>query len=280
MFIRRFNNIDALKKHRLFIEKLNPDVLFGCVFPTVRKDNIDFYYEGGVLFRFEGSRFKRSPRYCQYTPEGCLKSGNCIDDYEVYKKENECKFSKTDISEDSLLPNERQYLARLNKYTFGQDVSSDVVVLDVEIRLNIDNAKKCDLVLLNTRTGRIMFVEGKIMQDSRMACKVDSNGKRAPKVVEQVEIYSKTIENNADIICKEYGKHIRIINDLFGTTYESEVSIVKPAKLLVYRVPAQQNENRRYSIEKINELLGKNNVMWNYDNAEPLLDEIWKSLSD
>jgi hypothetical protein len=280
MFIRSFDKIGALENEDLFTKKLKEDVLAGNVFPAVRKGNIDFYYEGGVLFRFNGSGFSRNRNYKNYTPDGCKKSGDWIDDYDICKEENKFRFSNATVSMGCPTSLERQILASLCQHTFNGNGHSAVVVLDIEVRLNFANQKKCDLVLLDTRTGRIMFVEGKIMRDGRMRCKFDPNNNNEPEVIGQVENYSAMIENkdNAGIICKEYSKHTEIVNKLFGTSYKSEISIVTPAKLLVYCVPTEQKKNVKYSIDKINEQLRKDNVMWNYGEYKPSLDEIWSAL--
>jgi hypothetical protein len=255
-FIRKFNisSFDKLSgENKELYQNLFRDIKCGEVFPAVRDGKIDFYYAGGRLFRFGGKKFMRDDNYQKYSAgtEGLTYYKKC-------KQENANRFSNK----------EREILSRLSKSTFSS--ASKIIVLDVEINVNEDNRKKCDMALLNTETKRLMFVEGKMLEDERMAG-------NPPKVIEQVNGYSRTLENYKEKIETQYKNHIEIINTLFNTSFPTCVSIVSSAKLLVYSENAE-NDRRKDAMTMINVQLGKHNVMWNFNGNEPALEVIWTAL--
>lgn len=288
-FIRSFdvNKVQKLmgEKKELF-ERLKFDVLNGIVFPTVRKNELHFYYKGGCLFRFNGTSFFRNKEYAKYS-QGTVG----LNEYEKAKKENENKFTKTNGT-----AKERQLLDVLYGNTFNANSKSKVVVLDIEVRLNgeTEGNKKCDLVLLNMQQSlpKIMFVEAKLFNDSRVNVKMNS----IPEVIKQVNTYTSAIqEQDVDIIF-EYTKHISICNELFATELQApypsslynfqffgfdlfvQNHLVQNAKLIVYETPNYPNENGQHSIKTINQELGENNVMWVKQGNNPTLEEIWEAL--
>lgn len=288
-FLRFFDitkmNKMSEKNMELFL-RLKTDITLGVVFPAVRKGEIHFYYKGGCLYKFNGVSFVRDKDYEKYS-----QGTNGLDEYEKAKKENENKFANADGT-----PKERQLLDILYKNTFNLNLKSEVVVLDIEVRLNgeIGGNKKCDMVLLNTQQPlpQIMFVEGKVFSDKRIKRQKGNN----PEVIEQVNLYTKAIHEQEIAIVFEYINHINIINELFGTTFESpfpsslynfnifgydlfvQNHLVPNAKLLVYDTPTNPNENGKNSIKTINKELGENNVMWVTQGNNPTLEEIWEAL--
>ena len=266
-FIRRFDDfrIERMKNGRNAetYARLLADVLAGEVFPSVRKDEIDFYYRGGCLYRFDGNKFVRDPRYRRYSLEETFS-----DEYERAKAENERKFLSHDGGET-----ERRLLDRLYCHTFSGKVRSEVVVLDIEVNLGGRAVRKCDLVLLITRTDALMFVEGKVFSDRRVRCAVG----HTPEVIGQVNFYSSAIAAQRESIVEAYGEHVKIVNKLFKTSYIPPKRLIEPAKLLVYFKAGGREENIRYSVETIEESLGRENVMWTAEDAE--LSEIWNALA-
>lgn len=268
-FIRNFDSskIDKLSNANAeLFAQLKTDTYAGLVFPAVRKGEVHFYYKGGCLYKFNGVSFARDKAYGAYSDRT-----DGLDEYEKAKRQNENKFTNTGGS-----AKERQLLDRLNSHTFNRNCKTKVVVLDIEIRLNgtVGENKKCDMVLLNTETRQIMFVEGKVFSDNRVNRTVGNS----PEVIEQVNIYTAGLAEQAQTIVTQYAQHIRIINDLFGTSYEADISLITTAKLLVYETPKNPTNNGRYSIEAINTALGVDNVMWVTSGDEPGIDEIWDAL--
>jgi hypothetical protein len=269
-FIRSFDSSKIKKLSDASAElfaKLKNDTYAGLVFPAVRKGEVHFYYKGGCLYKFNGISFARDKAYGAYSDRT-----DGLDEYAKAKRQNENKFTNTGGS-----AKERQLLDRLNSHTFNRERKTKTVVLDMEIRLNgtVGENKKCDMVLLNTETRQIMFVEGKVFSDNRVNRKVGNR----PEVIEQVNIYTAGLAEQAQAIELQYAEHISIINALFGTTYEVNNCLVTTAKLLVYETPKNPNDNGRYSIDAINAALGAENVMWVASGEEPGIDEIWDALT-
>lgn len=245
--------------------QLKADVLAGNVFPAVRKDELHFYYKGGCLYKFNGT-YSRDENFKHYS------NGTAgLSSYEKAKKENENKFinKRGEVTERGLLD-------KLYCHTYNLKLKSKVVVLDIEVNLNgnIGGGKKCDLVLLNSETDEIMFVEGKVYSDKRVKCAAG----HLPEVIGQVDTYTASMAEQRQNIIYQYGEYIRIINGLFGTSYRTPQRLIEPAKLLVYGMGGGKAENVKYTIDIINEKLGAGNVMWVKDE-EPTLDEIWNTLS-
>lgn len=270
-FIRSFNQaqIDKMtsEENGKLFNRLKADVLSGEVFPAVRKNELHFYYKGGCLYKFVGGAFKRDKNFEKFGAG--LEN---LPPYERAKKEVERKFTNARGKEK-----ERQLLDELNYYTFNQSAASGVVVLDIEVNLNgtVGGGKKCDMVLLNTQTDELMFVEGKVFSDSR----VNVSPPYIPEVIAQVDTYTAAIAEQRQIIQKQYARHIEILNSLFGTVYHAPERLVEPAKLLVYETPKTPRENGAYSIDKINAALGEINVLWVEEGIKPTLENIWDSLA-
>ena len=245
---------------------LKNDILSGVVFPAIRKNQLYFYYKGGCLFKYSNGAFTRDEAYKKYNFDTVG-----LSDYEAAKKQNENKFTNTKGNNK-----ERQLLDGLYCNMFSNNKKFNVVVLDIEVNLNgtIGGGKKCDLVLYNTQSFEIMFVEGKIFSDSRV------NVKRGlvPEVISQVNTYSASIAEQKQTIIAQYANHIKIINKLFGTNYNVPQIVIQPAKLLVYETPVSLTDNNRYSIDTITAALGTNNTVWFKQNERPSTDEIWNSL--
>ncbi|MDE6200299.1 MAG: hypothetical protein K2M47_00250 [Clostridiales bacterium] len=270
-FIREFNATQIQKMtngaNAELFAKLKADVFRGKVFPAVRKNELHFYYKGGCLYKFSGGLFKRDNNYERYggDTEG-------LSDYETFK--NQVRHRYADSNGKAM---ERQLLDGLYSYTYGAQCKSNVVVLDIEINLNgaVGGGKKCDMVLLNTQTDEIMFVEGKVFSDSRVLVAIPF----IPEVVAQVSTYTAAIVEQRQVIIEQYANHIQIVNRLFGTSYRPSKKLIEPAKLLTYNTPKCPTENGTYSIDKINRGLGSNNVLWVEQNYNPTLDVIWRSLA-
>ena len=237
----------------------------GEVFPAVRKNELHFYYKGGCLYKFSGGSFKRDKNFEKF---GVGLDG--LSPYEKAKREIEIKFTNAAGGES-----ERQLLDRLYCHTFNQKNGSKVVVLDIEVNLGGQAVKKCDLVLMNTETDELMFVEGKVFSDSRVNVAISFT----PEVISQVNTYTAAIASQRQTILEQYARHIEIVNVLFGTSYRPPKRIVEPAKLLVYGTPQTPTKNGEYAIGKINTELGESNVLWVMKSNQPSLDEIWDDLA-
>lgn len=262
---KQIANLYSDKNIELF-NLLKNDILSGIVFPAVRKNQLYFSYKGGCLFKYSNGAFTRDKAYNKY---GLETAG--LNYYEAAKKQNENKFTNTKGSNK-----ERQFLDSLNCYTFCSNNTFNTVVLDIEVNLNgtIGGGKKCDLVLYNTQSSELMFVEGKIFSDSRVNVKCGL----IPEVISQVNNYSVSIAEQEQTIISQYANHIKIINNIFRTNFNAPKIVIQPAKLLVYETPVSLTANNRYSIDTIKTALGTNNIAWFKQDKRPSTDEIWNSL--
>ncbi len=242
--------------------RLKADVALGEVFPAVRVNELHFYYRGGCLYRFANGKFERDGRYRRYA------DGTFSSEYERAKAETENRFTNRKGEET-----ERRLLDKLCRATYTAAPMSDVVVLDIEVNLGGRGVRKCDLVLLNTRTDELMFVEGKVFSDRRVRCAVG----HTPEVIAQVNGYSAMIAAQRQEIIDAYGEYVNIVNKLFGTAYAPPRRVTEPAKLLVYMTEGGREENLQHSVDAVESGLGKENVMWVKDERVTL-SKIWEAL--
>jgi len=255
--------------------RLKADVFEGLVFPAVRAGRIDFYHRGGCLYSFREKSFERNDNYNK--PE-YAEGTTGLDSYSKAKKQNENKFRDANG-----VDTERMLLDRLNNHTFGIARKTKVVVLDIEVCLNgeVYGRGKCDMVLLNTATQELMFVEGKVFSDNR----VNTLASSMPKVIEQINNYTTAITEQKAKIVEQYAEHIKIVNALFGryeenTIYNPHITLIPSCKLLVMETPPNLTNNNQASIDKITIGLKKNNVIFCNAGIELTIDEIWEALCE
>ena len=262
---KQINRMTGSENAELFT-RLKADVLNGAVFPAVRKNELHFYYKGGCLYKFSGGSFKRDKNFEKFGV-----GFEELPPYERAKKEIEAKFINA-LGKAK----ERQLVDELNCYTFCAKYDETIVVLDIEVNLNgtIGGGKKCDIVLLNTQTDELMFVEGKVFSDSRVNVAISFT----PEVISQVNTYTAAIAEQRQIVLEEYARHIEIINALFRSSFRPPKKLIEPAKLLVYGTPQNPTNNGEYAINKIDTELGAGNVLWVKSNDSPSLDKIWDHL--
>lgn len=272
-FIRSFSDSKIAKltidQNAETFALLKEDVAKGIVFPAVRNERIDFYYLGGCLYSFGGTFFrdKEWEKFSENTKG--------LSEYCKAKKQVENKFAKMHGGSA-----ERKILNELYSQTFASNRSSAVVVLDIEISLGKvdDKSQKCDLLLLNTQTDEIMFVEGKVYSDPRVRSAV---GQKI-EVIDQVNAYTTVVERQSETILAQYAEHVRILNKLFGTNYNPPKKLLMPVRLLVYETGIGKEVNIRYTVETVSNVLGANNVMWveREPVVAPSLEQIWAALTD
>jgi ribonuclease J len=272
-FLKR-NELKPLKLLKSEVKNGN-----GKIFPALRKGNINFYYFGGVLYTLTCQTIgRRNKNYKKYN-DGVT---NDMCEYEQRRRQNENRFSSEGGNDQ-----ERALLSALYPFTYS-DKKANVVVLDIEVRLNgkIHTGKKCDMVLLNKSKREIMFVEAKIFTDSRVRVTKDE----VPPVVEQVNAYSQSIAEQRKWIPQQYIEFIQIMNQVFeidllkGFDSSNELTLIEPAKLLVFNTPASErrdeNLNWKHSYEMIENGLGKENVMWHEGTDAPCLEQVWEKLTE
>lgn len=182
---------------------------------------------------------------------------------------------------------ERKYLGTLYPATFGEPNpttfgepkifdknNSAVKVIDIEVRANFetDTEKaeyaKCDLMLLNTETHELQFVEAKLCKDPR----VSSNGDK-PGVIEQVKKYNSWLlkPEDRENIVENYQNYIKIMNQLFDKNYEMPKTIKESAKLVIFE---ETDEHRKNHLPKLLEpdAIGAENIVI-FEKDEVVLKE-------
>jgi hypothetical protein len=252
-FVRSFpdRKISFLEGEPLY-KLLRDDVKKGEVFPALRKDTLDFYCGGGVLFRFDGKQFQRNPNYGGeninrrkgFVPQE-IYGKDFLKSYESFKRENKEHFEKNG-GKSVAKPNERQFLAELYKYTYKNSDFPEVCVLDIEVNFNVGGVKKCDMLLYHSHSNELMFVEGKLFSDSRLSChKNDSE----PDVIGQVKEYSGIIQGIREEIEMQYAGYLTVMSRLFfGIAWEKRPpQLISDVKLLVYDTPSDEDIMSGYS---------------------------------
>jgi hypothetical protein len=198
----------------LFPEKLKQDCIDEEVFLTVRNKYLDFYHQGGRLFKFEKKGFQTHIKYAavinksknDYLTQNELSSyklaNNFIKSYSRIK-ENCSNYSGVEAFGVSQLYHKYSYLS-----------NSNIVVLDIEVSFqSLSNKKKqdrIDILLYNKETQELQFVEAKHYSNKEI------RSKTKPKVIKQLEKYERQIANKEQSIIKAYSDYIKIINDIFN----------------------------------------------------------------
>jgi hypothetical protein len=253
--------IKALKETSLW-EKLKHDCEIGEVFLAIRNGNISFYHKGGLLFKFLGTeangfRFQTHRKYAAVIvnkendslEEKDLVSAelpkNFFDAYDAIKA-NCALYSKHSEAE-----------AVSNLYKSSYLFSKDVVLLDIEIAFQkkyeedfeeIEDPKKqnrqdrCDVLLLNTQTKELLFVEAKLFENKELRAK-----NYEPKVIEQISRYIEQIndELRKTEIFKAYKDYCDCLEKIFGKLkLPDRLQLQKQVGLLVMGFDADQREGK------------------------------------
>ncbi|ABR49258.1 hypothetical protein Amet_3119 [Alkaliphilus metalliredigens QYMF] len=258
---------------------IKKDIDHGEIFPALRDNRIDFYYEGGCIFQYKNNRFSYNPAYLKYNEEKYKpqNSKNSIFKnhnfdlktfYEDLKQGVKNRFTTKNNKET-----ERQFLSRLYKSTHSCK-ESNTVVLDIEIRFNKVDGKKCDLMLYNNQKKKLMLVEAKVVGNKYLVSKT------TPKVIDQVREYSSWINEGAETFTKQYSYYIEFMNSVFDKNLNNDIKdICKSAKLIIFETEKKTIIDKHK--QKLQVGLGKGNVWFvskdkSQENID--IDTIWKML--
>ncbi|MBU1864553.1 MAG: hypothetical protein KKH94_12910 [Candidatus Omnitrophica bacterium] len=243
MFQRKFESDENLKKELLFNDCLLPDINRGNVFPAIRNGYMCFYYEGQLLFRYDGEfkthiKFATTPGDAteNYVSEkSFLGNGQALlksfkEDYNKIK--TNCKlYSKG---------SEAAGLSSLYKYSFARS-KENIVVLDIEISFESQgeskNQDRVDVLLYNKKTKKLKFVEAKLYSNKEI------RSKTTPRVVSQIKKYNRQIDSkqHADIL-PGYKKYICCMNDLFGIKIACPTGVLQRTGLYIFGFDAYQKK--------------------------------------
>ena len=217
MFIRTLNEdlMKELNKRKLFEQKLKPDIGKGNVFFAIRKNEVDFYHEGGNLFTFSKEGFKTHVKYASvfktdddYISESKLKDVKKIDRFfDGYKriKENCSLYSGEESAGVAQICIEYSYAIS----------RSTTIVLDIEISLkSLDEDKKqdrIDILLFDKSKKRLIFCEAKNFLNKEIWAPKGV----LPKVTNQIRRYEKQIKIRKNNILDQYKNYIDIVKNMF-----------------------------------------------------------------
>ncbi len=213
------------------------------VYPEIRKDNtIDVYYNGGAIIsdlRYRGSCFTGKTHYKYLLPE---KSDtvklffDCKKDIHPQNESipllnlesfdaNTLKRIKANISTHYNASSEKGIQARFIKKTGG--------FIDSEFAYNIGNKTRIDLVWVDTKTKKIIFVELKTMGESRLYRPKDGIADQLSKYCSFLSTNSKELK---DYYCRlfEIKKKLNILPaKLKSVTSLTNYSIEEKPLLLI-----------------------------------------------
>ena len=222
-------------------KKLKPDIDTGTVFPTIRKNEIHFYYRGGKIFGYDSS-FKTHFKYAsvidghgitnEYFSESDLKRCKLISNFAIgYEriKEN-CKH----YSGIEALGVADIY----HRYGYVHS-NSDVVVLDIEVAFPGEG--RIDILLFKKSTKQLQFVEAKHFSNSDLWSKV---GGPHPRICSQIIRYNACIKKNTHDILTAYINYIDIVNKLFKLKLPTPTSIIEKTKLYIFGFDNNQKQGR------------------------------------
>jgi len=265
---------DKLTESSLWSDKIEQDCKNQNVFLAVRDNRLDFYHNGGKLFRYDSSGFKTHLKYASvitpsgknYLTESELSVYRLATDFETnYQriKENCSNYSGIEASGVSYLYHKHSYLSE-----------SNVVVLDIEISfesLNEENNQdRIDILLYNKASKTLQFVEAKHYSNKEIWSKT------IPGVISQIKRYESQIAARKPAILTEYAEYTRVLCRIFNISLPDPVYIDDKVTLLIFGFDNDQKIGRlkklitkspaysgirNYSIGNIKKIVTEN--LWN-----------------
>jgi len=271
MFTRNFSQdaIKALKEELLFKDHLLRDIVEGqCrgrqknrnfVFPAVRDERMDFYWNGGKLFSYKPPSGRQKSKFVTHhkfasvlldnskTKDG--KTKNYISEITLQNRkirliENFCE------GYDRIKENCRRYsgLEALGVSSLYERFScarkeraSFVVVLDIEASFAKDGSMekdRIDIVALDTENKTIRFAEAK-HYSNRASLRTSSE---KSDVVDQMQGYAEQIRNNRDVILQAYQAHVHVMNALFSASIPEPADVDTDPVLLIFGFDNEQQD--------------------------------------
>lgn len=239
---------DACNFSRKFSQNITPCPLWdkllkncgtGKVFPAIRNNQIDFYYQGGKLFSYNNRGFSTHQKYAaaigdfyaNYLTESEMQKSSLISSYDQgYDriKENCKNYSGLEALGVSALYHKNSYVKE----------DSRVVVLDIEV--SFGSKDRVDILLYDLDERELMFVEAKHYSNSELWAKPG----HTPPVVYQIERYNDIIDKHQQEIIDAYQNYIKIVNTMFKLNIEEPVGITQKTKLYIFGFDDDQKKGR------------------------------------
>jgi len=246
------NSIRDLKTEQLFNECLKKDCEEGNVFPTIRKNKVDFYHNGGNLFSWEkGKRFSTHNKFASviynenkngYVTETEIKNRD------VYLINNFCMGYER-IKENCTLYSglESSGVSKLyHGFSCAASKRHDVYVLDIEIAFaNYDsNGKKTpsdriDFVAID-KFGKLRFFEAKHYSNRAPLLCPDEN--TPPPLYAQLEKYDWYLKQFGAAVLESYIKHVNVIMTLFGVNIPMPERIDPMTRAIIFGFDTEQQQ--------------------------------------
>ena len=274
-FARYFSeeDIEALKQEPLFTQFLMPDIVRKqdvkkVVFPAVRQGRIDFYHRGGKVFSYSRrGGFSTHQKYASVLP--CSQKKHYVTEADLQAIPRIKSFTDQIEGERESLVYERikencalyagdeaESVSRLyNRYSCAKKKQEhEIVVLDIEVsfrNLNDDRPDgdrkrsrqdRIDLLLFNTRTGKLRFFEAKLYTNGEVRAETRSK----PPVLKQMKRYREQLgtEKQREQILTQYKNHVSVMNCLFETDLPTPTSIDPEPGLYVFGFDKDQKLGR------------------------------------
>lgn len=255
------NIVDLLKAAPLFQQQLLPDILLDPslagsagkrIFPAIRQEQVDFYYQGSRIFSFDRGGFRTHTKYAAVFESG----ERTIDEI----RESDLAHIRPIHDFTSGYPAMKK-LCALYAGVEAQGVSAiysrfpsvlascdrPVVVLDIEASFDAtaigDNGSesvqdRMDLVLLDIQSRRILCVEAKHLSNPELRA-----AEGPAPVVGQVQRYRQQLQIQNENILAAYCKSVRALNYLFGTALPEPESIIPDVPVLIFGFDSAQRES-------------------------------------
>ena len=263
MFSRNLEEsvITELKKKKELWSRLENDCKKqkSDVFLAIRpKNEICFYHKGGRLFKFDKDKdkdygFRTNVKFASvidktnenYLTEAKLGDYHLISDFSVNYdriKEN-CKlYSGLEAEGVSII---------YHKYPYLSHPKNEIVVLDIEVSFEKitkngkENQDRIDILLFNTKTGILKFVEAKHYSNTE----ITSKSNKQPKVINQLKRYENQVATKKTEIIEEYKKYVDVINKIFGKKLPSPIDVENKVTLLIFGFDSDQRDGKLKEIK-------------------------------
>lgn len=223
MFVREIKNSDELKtriENDKFLSTVNSELIQrGEALLTFRNNNATIYYKGRRLCNMPLKAKDGSNTLPNYSPtifnnflpvlrSTTLRKSKKKPYYEaqyIRATNNTCDFTATlpEILDNLKMDEDPESLSVSAFYKFSPMVNSnnsDVILLDIEaefaernLNTNKTEANRIDIVLYNTKTKKLVFVEVKRLTDTRLYPK---NAQEA-EIMEQMRSYRTILKDQA-----------------------------------------------------------------------------------
>jgi hypothetical protein len=260
------NTLDLFNTQNGFIEKMMDDVIRGEAFIAFRpQKKMTVYMKGRKLCEIN------SPMNTPIIDSKCLpilKSGSSkkqITEQEWKKKTGVLDFSWKDIYpeiKDNLyleLSPEAKLVSGLYKFSPMVDSNdSNIILLDIEAKFSyskgVDKKQdlRIDVVLYNTITRQLAFVEVKRLNDERL----QKDGVLSEEIKNQLASYKKLINDESNEIIREFNKTI----EAYSSIYQKKIEPIDKDKILLSLLVTEFKEEDKKIIDSLSKQIQDSNL--------------------